>query len=146
MILPAFQTPLVRILEVSAVGNIAEKERFEPSFAPHSITYDGAYGVFFATSVDDKRTVWEIDPDGGRAKKLFTLDPKVFGGVEISNMHYASNTGTIFFVCTPCRTIFEVVLPDPHPSPHCLVPSPRKKHPKPQSNPSLPFPFLLVGS
>ena len=78
------------------------------SFVPHSISYDGAYEVFVATSIDDKRTVMEINENGEITETLFTLDDDELPGIEISNMHYASNTGTIFFLCTPCREVFEV--------------------------------------
>ena len=100
--------PQITIIEID--GASMNLGRAIPlSFVPHSISYDGAYGVFVATSIDDKRTVMDIDEDTGEIKDtLFTLDDAEFPGVEISNLHYASNTGTIFVLCTPCHKVFEV--------------------------------------
>ena len=99
--------PQITIIDIA--GEDMVKGKVIPlSFVPHSISYDGAYEVFVATSIDDKRTVMEINEDGEVTETLFTLDDDELPGVEISNMHYASNTGTIFFLCTPCREVFEV--------------------------------------
>jgi hypothetical protein len=99
--------PQITVLEL--VGQEIVRGRIIPlSFVPHGISYDGANEMFVATSIDDKRTVMEIKLNGVIAKTLFTLNDDELPGVEISNLHYASNTGTIFFLCTPCREVFEV--------------------------------------
>jgi len=103
------QTTFVYVLSTASDGKIQLDQTLLVSFVPHSITYDGAYEVYFATSVDDKTSVVELD-GRGRERVIFTMNDEALAGVEISNMHYASNTGTLFFLCTPCMMLYEVTL------------------------------------
>lgn len=77
---------------------------------PHSITYDKAFDIFYATSVEERNAVWEVGRDGSR-RILVGADSEasqLLGDNEITSIHYSGNTGTLFVLCSSCGLVFEV--------------------------------------
>lgn len=93
-----------------ASGVLSHGSDISCGFVPYSLTYDGAYDVFYATSVDDRNVVWEVER-GGRQRILFGADSeaaRLLGDKQISSIHYAGNTGTLFILCSSCGLVYEV--------------------------------------
>mmetsp|Transcript_28817 Transcript_28817/g.68805 ORF Transcript_28817/g.68805 Transcript_28817/m.68805 type:complete len:1219 (+) Transcript_28817:166-3822(+) len=111
------QSKYIYILDVAA-GTVTRQ--IPLSFVPRSITYDGAYEVFYVTNAEEKtsdsvgtaapgRMVIRVALDGG-TRDLFRADSSYLGDKQVSSMHYASNTGTLFLLCSSCPSVVEVTL------------------------------------
>eukprot|EP00873_Tetraselmis_striata_P005671 jgi/Tetstr1/425935/TSEL_016287.t1 len=80
-----------------------------------SLTYDGAYEVFYGTPEASPDAVVQISavPGGGVPQVMFgagSQASRLLGEASITSLHYASNTGTIFVLSTSLGLLFEATL------------------------------------
>lgn len=114
------QTRELKILLTNAKeGSIYRSSSILTSFVPFAVAYDGAYNVYFATSFEERNCVYQVKKSaaGVPSERLMFCDVNdgagnnavlaSQGGV-MDDIHYASNTGTFFMLCSACGFIVEV--------------------------------------
>ena len=80
-------------------------------FVPHSIAYDAAYELFYATRKDSMGTVMRFDHQG-KTQEMFSLSSVLKGSPSnITSLHFAPNTGTLFLLIGEQGLVMEVSRP-----------------------------------
>eukprot|EP00873_Tetraselmis_striata_P009572 jgi/Tetstr1/429836/TSEL_019703.t1 len=82
----------------AAGGVLALEARIPSPIRLTALTYDAAYGVFYAVPASDPYSVVQLDRNGG-LRPQFGADSQAGLLLEddpITDIHYASNTGTLF--------------------------------------------------